>query len=55
VPDLQHAGSATAADALKETSTLFTNALTGNLMIPYAQPSYDDTLENTQKLVDSLA
>jgi len=49
------AGTATPADSLKETATLFNNALTGNLMIPYAQPSYADTLENTQKLIDSLA
>ena len=48
-------GAAAADASLKETETLFTNALTGNLMIPYSQPSYADTLENTQKLIDSLA
>jgi multiple sugar transport system substrate-binding protein len=48
-------GSVSSTDALKETDSLFTNALKGNLMIPYAQPSYEDTLENTQKLIDSLA
>jgi multiple sugar transport system substrate-binding protein len=48
-------GAATSADALKETDTLFKNALSGNLMIPYSQPSYDDTLENTIKLMQSLA
>jgi multiple sugar transport system substrate-binding protein len=48
-------GSISSAHSLQETDTLFTTALKGNLMIPYAQPSYDDTLENTQKLIDSLA
>ena len=48
-------GAVSSEDALKETDALFTNALKGNLMIPYAQPSYDDTLENTLKLIDSLA
>ena len=48
-------GSVSSADSLKETDTLFTNALTGNLMIPYGQPSYEDTLQNTQNLIDSLA
>jgi len=48
-------GSVSSADSLEETDTLFTNALKGNLMIPYSLPSYEDTLENTQKLIDSLA
>jgi multiple sugar transport system substrate-binding protein len=48
-------GAVSSADALKETETLFTNALKGNLMIPYSQPSYEDTLENTKKLIKSLA
>lgn len=48
-------GTLTAANSLKTTDALFTNALTNNLMIPYSQPSYEDTLANTQKLIDSLA
>jgi multiple sugar transport system substrate-binding protein len=49
------AGAAAAADSLAETDTLFRNALTGNLMLPYQLESYDDTLENTKTLIDSLA
>ena len=49
------ADSATSADSLKEADTLFRNALTGNMLMPYQLESYDDTLANTQKLIDSLA
>ncbi len=48
-------GAATAEDSLKETDMLFRNALTGNFMLPYKLESYDDTLENARKLIDSLA
>ncbi|MGC8877710.1 MAG: ABC transporter substrate-binding protein [Anaerolineae bacterium] len=48
-------GAATPEDSLKETDALFRNALTGNFMLPYKLESYDDTLENARKLIDSLA
>ena len=34
---------------------LWTNVLKGNFMIPYSLESYDDTLDNTKKLIASLA
>lgn len=49
------AGSTTPAAALSATSDLFENVLKGNYMIPYALPSYDDTLANTRALIDKLA
>jgi multiple sugar transport system substrate-binding protein len=49
------AGALTADESLKETDALFRNALTGNFMLPYKMPDYDDTLENAKKLIDSLA
>jgi hypothetical protein len=41
--------------ALEMTQTLFQNILSGNNMIPYNVESYDDTLENTKLLIESLA
>ncbi|MCL4296858.1 MAG: extracellular solute-binding protein [Anaerolineae bacterium] len=41
--------------ALELTQTLFQNILSGNNMIPYEVESYDDTLENTKLLIESLA
>ena len=40
--------------ALDLTQTLFTNIMSGNNMIPYNVDSYDDTLENTKLLIESL-
>jgi multiple sugar transport system substrate-binding protein len=48
-------GDTEAADAMGQTKTLFTNVLKGNFLIPYSLPSYDDTLDNTKKLIQSLA
>ena len=48
-------GDTKAADAMGQTKTLFTNVLKGNFLIPYSLPSYDDTLDNTKKLIQSLA
>lgn len=47
-------GAVTPEAALETTQTLFTNILSGNQMIPYNIESFDDTLENTQALIDSL-
>ena len=41
--------------ALQTTQMLFDNILKGNQMIPYEVDSYDDTLEATIKLMDSLS
>ena len=49
------AGDLSAEDSLAEADTLFRNALSGNLMLPYQLESYDDTYENTLKLIDDLA
>jgi multiple sugar transport system substrate-binding protein len=49
------AGSATPKSTLAATSDLFENVLKGNYMIPYALPTYDDTLANTKALIDKLA
>ena len=49
------AGNSSPSDALSQTSSLFQNVLAGNYMIPYALPSYDDTLANTKALIASLA
>ncbi len=49
------AGAATPEQSLAETDTLWRNALTGNMLLPYQLESYDDTLENTIALIDSLA
>ena len=49
------AGNSTPSEALSTTSSLFQNVLTGNYMIPYSLPSYDDTLANTKALIASLA
>lgn len=46
----------TAPDAaLKDTESFFSNILTGNFLIPYKQPTYDDTLDATKALIASLA
>jgi len=45
----------TPEDCLKETSTFFATILKGNFLIPYAQASYDDTLDATKALMKSLA
>ncbi|GAB0119147.1 extracellular solute-binding protein [Acidisoma sp. 7E03] len=49
------AGSSSPQAALSSSSDLFENVLKGNYMIPYQLPSYDDTLANTQALIDKLA
>lgn len=48
-------GSVTPEAALQVTDTLFTNILSGNQMIPYSVQSYDDTLDNTTALIESLS
>ncbi len=48
-------GDTTPEDALATTETLFNNILTGNQMIPYNVDSFDDTLENTVALIESLS
>ena len=48
------AGSSTPEEALAATDTLWTNVLKGNFMIPYQGESYDDTMENTLALIESL-
>jgi len=48
-------GSLTPEQCITETEMLWTSVLKGNFMIPYSLESYDDTLDNTKKLIDSLA
>jgi len=48
-------GTLTPEDALAATETLWNNILAGLLLVPYSGESYDDTLENTQALIDKLA
>jgi multiple sugar transport system substrate-binding protein len=48
-------GTVTPEAALTTTQTLFDNILRGNQMIPYDVESYDDTLENTIALIESLS
>jgi len=48
-------GAMTPEECLKQTSAYFTNILKGNFLIPYAQASYDDTLDATKALIASLA
>ena len=48
-------GALTPEDALATTETLWQNILAGLLLVPYSGESYDDTLENTQALIDRLA
>ncbi|HEX4768330.1 MAG TPA: extracellular solute-binding protein [Lichenihabitans sp.] len=48
------AGDLEPAQALKDTQTFFSTILKGNFLIPYKQPSYDDTLEATKQLMASL-
>ncbi|GIV69792.1 extracellular solute-binding protein [Caldilinea sp.] len=47
-------GSMTPEQALETTDTLFRNVLQGNFMLPYQFESYDDTLENTKRLIGEL-
>ncbi len=48
-------GDTSAKEALDTTNMLFDNILKGNQQIPYGLDSYDDTLENTVKLIDELS
>jgi multiple sugar transport system substrate-binding protein len=48
-------GGTSAKDALAEMKMLFTNVLKGNFMIPYKLPAFDDTLDATKALIQSLA
>jgi len=48
-------GALSPEDAVATTETLWTNILSGLLLVPYQGESYDDTLENTQALIDRLA
>jgi hypothetical protein len=42
-------------NTLKDTKVLFENLLSGNLYLPYKGASYDDTLDNAKKMIDSLS
>jgi multiple sugar transport system substrate-binding protein len=42
-------------NTLKDTKVLFENLLSGNLYLPYKGASYDDTLVNAKKMIDSLS
>ena len=48
-------GAVTPEAALETTETLFSNILRGNQMIPYSVESFDDTLDNTKSLIESLS
>jgi multiple sugar transport system substrate-binding protein len=48
-------GNVEPAAALETTQTLFDNILKGNNMIPYEVESYDDTLDATKALIESLS
>ncbi len=48
-------GAMTPEECLKQTSSYFTNILKGNFLIPFSQPSFDDTLDATKALITSLA
>ena len=48
-------GAMTPEQAIATTETLWQNILSGLLLVPYSGESYDDTLENTQALIDRLA
>lgn len=48
-------GDVTPEAALSTTETLFDNILRGNQMIPYSVESFDDTLDNTKALIESLS
>ncbi|MFT4039443.1 MAG: sugar ABC transporter substrate-binding protein [Thermomicrobiales bacterium] len=48
-------GTLSPEDALAQTETLWQNILSGLLLVPYSGESYEDTLENTQALIDRLA
>ena len=49
------AGQSDINGAMEEVNTLFTNTLNGNFMLPYAQKSFNDTLDSTKALIASLA
>lgn len=49
------AGHSSAADAMEQVNSLYTNTLKGNFMLPYAQPSFNDTLDSTKALISTLA
>jgi multiple sugar transport system substrate-binding protein len=48
-------GAMSPEDCLKQTSSYFTNILKGNFLIPFSQPSFDDTLDATKALIKSLS
>lgn len=48
-------GAMSPEDALAQTETLWQNILAGLLLVPYSGESYEDTVENTQALMDRLA
>lgn len=43
------------AAGLKQTNELFKNVLAANFMLPYKQPSYDDTLDAAKALIKQLS
>jgi multiple sugar transport system substrate-binding protein len=49
------AGHSNASDAMEQVNSLFTNTLNGNFMLPYAQPSFNDTIDSTKALISSLS
>ena len=48
-------GQSSVDDAMEQVNTLYTNTLNGNFMLPYAQPSFNDTMESSKALIASLA
>jgi multiple sugar transport system substrate-binding protein len=47
-------GALTPEQCVTDTTTLWTNVLKGNFMIPYSLQSYDDTLDNAKKVIAEL-
>jgi len=47
--------SADVAAGLKQTNELFKNVLAANFMLPYKQPSYDDSLDAAKALIKQLS
>lgn len=48
-------GEQTADEAITQITSLFTNTLKGNFLMPYSLPDYDDTPEATAALITKLA
>lgn len=48
-------GESSIEDALTQVDSLFTNTLKGNFLLPYSLPSFDDTPEATNALIERLS